>query len=185
MSMETQSFQEFFAALGSFTPARLHMRLAGYEHDYKPDKGMPPNSRAEAIYVHENIHYLQTCMTGYGQTVWNMYRQAIIEVINMWKKAVSSNKKKQIPLAYFSQCGLKEAVFANFIHSIFHECTELDRLRDMTRYNNISDAGLKLCNQKWRVNPEISLDSRKYILQGRDIIESHAKHLESIWIGYT
>ena len=51
--------------------------------------------------------------------------------------------------------------------------------------NNISDAGLKLCNQKWRVNPEISLDSRKYILQGRDIIESHAKHLESIWIGYT
>lgn len=175
------SLQEFLASLGSFTPGRLHMRLEGTELDYKPDEGMPPNPKAEAIFVHENIHYLQTCMTGYGQTVWNMYRQAITAVINMWQEATSSYKNKQIPLGFFAQNGLKEAGHAYFISATFIESIALDQFRDKTQYENISDAGLMLNNQKWKIDPEILLKGKSYVLQGRDIIESHAKHLESVY----
>lgn len=180
--MEKKQFlQEFLSSLGSFTPGRLHMRLQGTELDYRPVEGKPPNPKAEAIYVHEHIHYLQTCMTGYGQTVWNMYRQAITTVITMWKDATEDYEKKQIPLGYFAQGGLKEAGFAMFIKGVFTEAIALDQLRDTTQYNRISDAGLMLNKQDWQINPIISLQGKSCILQGRDIIESHAKCLESIY----
>lgn len=150
---------ELDAVLGKFVPQRLHILLEGTERDY----GSTATTDHEATYIHEQIHFFQTAMTGYGQTAWELHRQMTGYLVHEWSKETDSTPNARLfPLANLAHT---ESGFA--ISEVSH-LTSLEIITLMTARHrtesklaagNITDLKLKLCKFDWKLNPEIEVQA--------------------------
>lgn len=175
---------DYRAILGSFVPSRLHLKLVGEEQDYRPPIGAVHRPQNEATLVHEQMHYYQTAMTAYGQTVWHSYREAASHVVNEWIRATqSSPKNRRIPLAYLAKRSKRHQAFAMLED---RTCKEILGLLSARSYvhpptRKLEELGLHLVEKPWQISPSITVDGETYLLHGIDILESHAKFLEGTY----
>lgn len=169
--------------LGSFVPYRLHMRLAGDLGEYLPAQG-EPQADAQATIVHEHMHYYQTIFTGYGQIAWQTQRQATAFLMNEWQDIPPTpDGRRRLPLANLACAGGGYLSRAIWINRSIHELLLLARARhSLTRPGaRLHELGSMLVRHPWLVNPSVTLDGKSYIIEGRDIVETHAQFVEGTY----
>lgn len=181
----TEKVIELSAALGTFVPARLHITMIEEVKNSLINNGhLTP--KQESIFVHEQIHFFQTAFTGYGQIVWNFYREAVASINSAWEKITVDYLEGQrlLPLGHIAKTGnVKAAANAFFYYKVYSESMTLQILRNYSdpRFELISDYNLQFINEPWQIEPTINVRGCEYKLHGKDILESHAKYLEGIY----
>lgn len=169
---------------GSFVPTRLHTYLTEDYDDYPNHENPSPNPEAERTIVHELFHYFQTLFTGFGQSAWLVHRVLTGFIVSEWIKATNTYKEKRpLPLSYLSSKSKEDRAKSFLIYKTAVETSYL-----FTACHSLSDPSLKLIDlplllnsHSWQINPIINLNGESIFLQGKDIIESHAHYLESVY----
>lgn len=127
---------------------------------------------------------LQTLFTGFGQTSWHTHRIITSHVLTEWMKATNEYpNNRPLPLAYLASKGKKDAATAFLLYKTVIESINLFAARHSISnpFQKLNDLPLVIHSRPWQINPIIEFHNKAMYLQGKDIIESHAQHLESIY----
>ncbi|HEY9187785.1 MAG TPA: hypothetical protein VIR55_07755 [Ignavibacteria bacterium] len=173
-------YEIFNIVRGTFSPEVLLLSLS--------DDTINTDTRAldtknSIIYSHEHFHYLQTSMTGFGQTYWNMVRQGMSCIFTEWLVSTEKYKaKRPLPIGYLATKSNADLVNA-FKLNIYRYTLNILYLQNykhpsISSFRDIIDMPF---NNSYSLTPQINHGGKTFDLNGRDIIESHAKYLEAIY----
>jgi hypothetical protein len=175
-SPHDESLQGVF---GTFSPLRLHMTLMDSVESYASNK---PSVEAVATIVHEHMHFLQTILTGYGQTSWDMQRQLTSFLVGEWREVSegAADGKRRLPLAHCASASPQHFGQAYVAFRTAKDMLELARARFFLRGNpTLRDLGVRLADHPWPANPQIQVGNGEHVLQTKEIIEGHAYFVEA------
>lgn len=174
----------YMARLGYFMPNNLFLSVESNKEDFILPDGNT-NHKNFAIYVHEQMHFFQTIMTGYGQEGLCLKDTAVKEIIKFWLKNTDQTPQKRlIPLGYLANENDNIEVECILLKDIIKESLILHQIRllggrSAYKLNNI---GSLLIKDEWNINPKIIIGESEFELNGIDIIESHAKVIEALYL---
>jgi hypothetical protein len=173
---------ELDAALGTFVPWRLLLRLPqGAEwHGFN---GGQANSQAQGTVVHEQCHFFQTIFTGYGQLSWIVQREITASVLEEWQQITATHSKKRLPLLHLRNRDPRTHRSVLPLQRLFSEMTSVRNARFWCGpHSRVRDLGCDSLKQSWNVAPKIMIAGKPHILQGKEVLESHAKYIESAYL---
>lgn len=171
------------AVHGTFVPSRLLLRLPEIVQTYGFDGGTA-DAEAQATLVHEQFHFFQTIFTGYGQIAWLTHRQITAFVLGEWEELTSTHSTKRLPLAHLASRDARTRRAVQGIERLLDELFAINngRFRCEGENTRVRDLGCKGLDYPWHVTPRIEVAGRPYLLQGKDILESHAQFTESSYL---
>lgn len=175
-------YNELNAINEMFVPERLHMFVNIDELSQYSDIDF--EIKRELVRIHEKIHYLQTGMTSYGQSRWNIYRQSISCILSDWIKATNKYKNKRpIPIGYLRTKSKEDLINSFQIKLIGQDTLTFFSLQVYVEdvYKKADDLSLYYLKGDYELTPKIRVNSQTYSINGIDILECHAKMLEALY----
>lgn len=168
---------------GLFVPHRLHLWLSGEYEDYPRAESRGEDPAREATMVHEQIHLFQSCMTGFGFISWSAYQQAVLRLVQSWRRHQEGANQLALPLSHLADRSLRDFAFA-YLEQVVNT-----QLLLPVAFRSFVPGGVVCFDDlrdpyfagDWPLLPTIEVGGANRQLQGRQVLEGHAMHLESVY----